>query len=60
MATELRLSLLGGVHVTHGGEPVTGFISNKALGLLCYLAVTARPHQRDTLAGLFWGELPQA
>ncbi len=60
MATELRLSLLGGVHITLGGEPVTGFISNKALGLLCYLAVTARPHQRDTLAGLFWGELPEA
>ncbi len=60
MASELRLSLLGGVHITLGGEPVTGFISNKALGLLCYLAVTARPHQRDTLAGLFWGELPEA
>ncbi|MBI4315223.1 MAG: tetratricopeptide repeat protein [Chloroflexi bacterium] len=60
MATELRLSLLGGVHVTLGGEPVTGFISNKALALLCYLAITARPHQRDTLAGIFWGELPEA
>ncbi|MBI5829473.1 MAG: hypothetical protein HZB20_08025 [Chloroflexi bacterium] len=60
MASELRLSLLGGVHITLGDKPVTGFVSNKALALLCYLAVTARPHQRDFLAGLFWGESSDA
>ena len=40
--------------------PVTGFIYNKALALLAYLAVTGRPHSRDALAGLLWGEMPDA
>lgn len=41
------------------GEPVTGFISSKALALVFYLATTGRPHTRETLAGLLWGEFPQ-
>jgi predicted ATPase/DNA-binding SARP family transcriptional activator len=56
---ELRLALLGGVAITRGGEPVTGFISAKAQALLCYLAMSGRTHQRSALAGLLWGELAE-
>jgi len=32
----------------------------KAQALLFYLAATGRPHSRDTLAGLLWGDMPEA
>ncbi|MEI2692113.1 MAG: hypothetical protein V9H69_21370 [Anaerolineae bacterium] len=35
-------------------------MSSKVPALLAYLAVTGRPHQRDALAGLLWGEMPDA
>src|SRR3712207_3268228 len=60
MDKELRLLVLGGLRVMRGGEPVTGFVSTKPQALLCYLAVTARPHFRDALAGLLWGEMRDA
>jgi predicted ATPase/DNA-binding SARP family transcriptional activator/uncharacterized protein HemY len=60
MAKPLRLALLGGLQVTQGDAPVTGFVSSKALALLCYLAATGRPHLRPALAGLLWGEMPDA
>jgi DNA-binding SARP family transcriptional activator/predicted ATPase len=56
----LRLVLLGKPQISRDGVPVTGFIYNKALALLAYLAVTGRPHSRDALAGLLWGEMPDA
>ena len=52
----LRLELLGGLRVSRAGRPVPGFVSAKAPALLAYLAVTARPHSREALAGLLWGE----
>jgi predicted ATPase/Tfp pilus assembly protein PilF len=60
MGEELQLRLLGGVVITRGGAPVEGFISAKAQALLCYLAVTGHPHSRQALAGLLWGEMPEA
>ncbi len=30
--------------------PLTGFISSKAPALFCYLAITGRPHARQTVA----------
>ncbi len=60
MVEELRLSLLGGLHLSRCGIPVTGFVSSKVPALLCYLAVTRRPHLRAALAGLLWGELADA
>jgi len=55
----LSLSLLGPFQVTLGGEPVTGFKSNKVRALLAYLAVEAdRPHRREVLAGLLWPDWP--
>jgi len=55
----LQLSLLGYPTVSHDGIPITDFISQKSLVLLCYLALEARTHSREVLAGLFWSEMPQ-
>jgi adenylate cyclase len=60
MTEELQLALLGNVEVRRAGVPITGLDSGKTLALLCYLAVTGRPHLRPTLAGLLWGEMPEA
>jgi predicted ATPase/DNA-binding SARP family transcriptional activator len=60
MSALLTLRLLGTPQVSRDGSPLTGFISAKAQGLLYYLAVTGRPHTREALAGLFWGDMPEA
>ena len=60
MVKELRLALLGGLQITRGETPLMGFVSSKAQALLCYLAVTGRPHSRAELAGLLWGEMSEA
>jgi predicted ATPase/DNA-binding SARP family transcriptional activator len=55
----LSLSVLGLLQITLDGQPVSGFVYNKARALLAYLAVEAdRPHHRDALVGLLWPELP--
>jgi DNA-binding SARP family transcriptional activator len=59
MQVELHLVLLGNVEMRRDGVPVTGFRSAKAQALLCYLAVTGRPHTRPALAGLLWGDMPE-
>ncbi len=56
----LTLRLLGKPQVEWGGAPVAGFISAKVQALLFYLAVTGRAHTRKALAGLLWGEMPEA
>ncbi len=56
---ELTLKLFGGVEIARAGRPVTGFVSAKALALLCYLAVSGRMHPRSILQGLLWGEAPE-
>ena len=60
MAADLEIRLLGGIHLTLNQIGLTSFVSNKAPALLAYLAVTRRPHQRDALAALLWGELADA
>jgi DNA-binding SARP family transcriptional activator/predicted ATPase len=59
MPDVLTLRLLGKPQVTLAGKTVTGFISAKAQALLFYLAVTARPHTRESLAGMLWGDVPE-
>ncbi len=54
----LKILLFGAPQVFLDARPVENFISNKARALLFYLAATRRPHTRDTLAGMFWGEMP--
>lgn len=51
----LKLTLLGYPTITFCDSPLTTFISNKTLILLCYLASHPRSYARETLAGLFWG-----
>jgi DNA-binding SARP family transcriptional activator/predicted ATPase len=58
MNETLRLTFLGKPQIIRDGVPVTGFVYNKALAVLAYLAVTKRPHSREALAGLLWGEIP--
>ncbi len=60
MSTSLEISLLGRVEIRRNGLPVIGFVSAKVQALLIYLAVTGRPHDREILAELFWGDKPEA
>lgn len=60
MTAVLEIRLFGGLEVRRGGAPIGGFVSSKAPALLAYLVVTGRPHQRDSLAALLWGEMPDA
>ena len=57
---QLSIFLLGSFRVALDGEPVTGFVSDKARALLAFLAVEAeQAHRRETLAGLLWPEYPE-
>jgi predicted ATPase/DNA-binding SARP family transcriptional activator len=58
-AKTLKLHLLGRPLIELGGETVDGFISEKALALLAYLAVQRSSLARERLAGLFWGAMPE-
>jgi DNA-binding SARP family transcriptional activator len=60
MSASLQIRLLGTPRITLDGAPVTGLSSAKAQGLLFYLAVTGRIHTRPALAGLMWGDFPEA
>lgn len=55
--TRLEIKLLGTFQATLDGEALTGFRSDKARALLAYLAVeNTRPHRREWLATLLWGD----
>lgn len=56
---KLCLSLLGGVDLTLDGVPLRSFVTLKSQALLCYLAMSDRPHSREALATLLWGESPE-
>jgi predicted ATPase/DNA-binding SARP family transcriptional activator len=57
---QLSIVLLGSFRVALDGEPVTGFVSDKARALLAFLAVEAeRAHRREILVGLLWPEYPE-
>ena len=59
--TQLTLNLFGAVELSHPDNPAkTRFRSDKVRALLAYLSLEAgRPHERRSLAGLFWPELPE-
>ena len=56
----LRLTLLGRPRVVCDDAPLTDWILQKSLALLAYLAVTGRPHSRETLAGLLWPDCTES
>ncbi len=60
MTKVLTLSLLGPLEVALDDIPVTELASAKAQALLCYLAMNGRAHSRQALAGLLWGDSPEA
>ena len=60
MTTVLEIRLFGSTDIRLGGAPIGGFVPTKAPALLAYLAVTGRPHSRDALAALLWGEMADA
>jgi len=60
MSDVLTLRLLGKPQVSLSGAAVSGFISAKVHALLFFLATTGRPHTREALAGLLWGDMPEA
>jgi DNA-binding SARP family transcriptional activator len=55
----LRIKLLGKPQLYLADQPLTGFTTAKTEALFYYLAATARPHARETLADLLWGEMPE-
>jgi len=60
MTAKLELSFLGTIAIILNGERVSGQIPAKSQALLCYLAVTGSIHSRQKLAGLLWGDKPEA
>jgi WD40 repeat protein/DNA-binding SARP family transcriptional activator len=53
----LALSLLGHVHITVDGKPLTQFDSDKARAMLFFLSITSgQTHRRETIASLLWPE----
>jgi DNA-binding SARP family transcriptional activator/predicted ATPase len=58
--SKLRIFLLGTFYVLLDGVPIRSFESDKARGLLAYLAVENKaPHRREKLVGLLWPEMPE-
>jgi DNA-binding SARP family transcriptional activator len=53
----LNLRLCGNVSVSGAGV-VSGGLSDKALGLLAYLALEPGAHSREKLTALLWGNFP--
>jgi DNA-binding SARP family transcriptional activator len=59
--TGLVIRLLGSPAVSLAdGRPVAPTPGAKAIALLAYLALEPRAHSREELAGLLWGESPEA
>ncbi|MEZ4868229.1 MAG: BTAD domain-containing putative transcriptional regulator [Caldilineaceae bacterium] len=54
MLAHLQLKLFGAPTITVAGEPVTGFISNKAVATIYYVGAMGQPQAREVLATLLW------
>jgi DNA-binding SARP family transcriptional activator len=56
---DLQIHLFGKFSVRHDDQPAQGFDAYKEQELLSYLLLHRnRPHSRETLAGLLWGDVP--
>lgn len=54
----LRVCLLGRLRISNGEKPLYSFGSSKVQELFSYLLLHPnRPHPRETLAGLLWGDV---
>jgi DNA-binding SARP family transcriptional activator len=54
--TPLRIQLFGRLSVSYEGRNLHSFDAGKVQELLCYLVLYRKPHARETLAGLLWGD----
>jgi DNA-binding SARP family transcriptional activator len=55
----LKIHLFGKFSVHYEGQPAQGFDAHKEQELLSYLLINRnRPHSREALAGLLWGDVP--
>ena len=54
----LKISVLGKLTLTLNDKPISD-LARKAEALIIYLACTAQPHERETLATLLWSEHSQ-
>ena len=55
----LKVRLFGTGEAFYGDRPLAGFPSQQPHLLLAYLLLNStRPHLRDQLAGIFWGDYP--
>lgn len=59
MSEKIELRLLGYPQILKNDAVVSGFISNKALLLFCFLVLERQTHTRDALSTLLWGEMPE-
>ena len=60
MKTIRHIRLLGSIQIEKEGIPIRDFESRKTLALLGYLVSQNQPVSRSRLAGLFWGDKPEA
>ncbi len=56
----LHIITLGQIRISLDGTPAPHALTSKAQALLIYLAITRRPHSREFLANLLWGEMSEA
>src|SRR6266571_9020192 len=59
VAVHMAIRLFGSPESRIAGVPLV-LHNHKAMALLYYLAATRRPHTRDHLATLLWGESPES
>ncbi len=56
----LAVEFLGGVKLRRGRRTLSGFTTQKVIGLLCYLLDNGvDPVSREKLITMFWGESPE-
>ncbi len=59
MSEKLEITLFGNPMLLKQGQPLTGFVSNKAPALVYYLVTTGQTHSRNLLANLLWGDFTE-
>lgn len=60
MKISYHIRLLGSIQIEKEGVSIRDFESRKTLALLGYLVRQEQPTSRSHLAGLFWGDKPEA
>ena len=54
MTTYPEIKLFGAPSIILAGQPITGFISNKAVAAIYFVAANGQAQARDVLATLLW------